>query len=325
MRGADMHDPCSAGSRGKSTTILPVVAGLAVLALVNVVHGGAVRGADSLSAAVSPAPEISIQAFLDRTEVPQNRTATLVVELRWRGELDRYEASKVDPPVVSNLEIVGSGSSSRVEVDQSGQPVSVQTHRFSLKPKELGMAYIEPVVVLYTDTRTGISRRLSTQRLQLNVVDPVRERRGRHGFVYALGAVAIAAGGAVYYFRRTRGGVPEPAPEPELTWEEKLLAQLREEVDLRKSAFQLKEGYSSVSRIARSYLANRFGLGGLELTTDELLRELRQKEVDERLIAQAEELLRRCDQVRFGGDAGDPSELSRLAGVLEWWLTRPQL
>jgi hypothetical protein len=94
---------------------------------------------------------------------------------------------------------------------------------------------------------------------------------------------------------------------------------------LRKSAFQLKEGYSSVSRIARSYLANRFGLGGLELTTDELLRELRQKEVDERLIAQTEELLRRCDQVRFGGDAGDPSELSRLAGVLEWWLTRPQL
>jgi len=271
------------------------------------------------------APEIRFEAKLDRTQVPLNRTLRLDVEVRWRGELDRYEVADVEEPVVRNLEIVGSGSANRVETDASGRPVAVKSFQYLLRPKELGMAYVEGLTILYTDTKTGKSHRLMTQRLQAEVVDPVREGGARvNPFVYVAGAVAMAAAGVVYYFRRTRGGVEAPVVEREPTLEEKLLSELREGVRPQDPAFDVKEGYARVSKLARRYLAERYGLSGLELTTNELLRELEGKVADERLLTQAEELLRRCDQVKFGGEAGDASEVSRLAGVLEFWLTRPQ-
>ncbi|MDZ7372756.1 MAG: BatD family protein [candidate division KSB1 bacterium] len=286
---------------------------------------GALSEADTLALRLAPAPEIALHASLDRTQVPLNRTVTLSVELRWDGEPYRYEVADVGTPVVRNLEVLGSGSSNRVEAGSGGQSVVVQTHRFVLKPKELGMAYVEPMSVLYTDTRTGVSQRLRTQRLQLEVTDPVPEGRGgRHWFVYLTAGVGLAAAGGIYYFRRTHGGLPQPELPPPPSWEEQLLAELREAVGARTLASQVRDSYAGISKIARRYLVTRYGLSGLELTTSELLRELRQKTADERLIAQAEELLRRCDQVRFGGETGDFSEVSRLAGMVEWWLTRPQ-
>ena len=276
-------------------------------------------GTDSLQA-----PEIRLTARLDKTQVPLNRTVRLTITLRWQGPLDRYEVAEIEDPVVRNLKIVGTGSANRVGTE-NGQPVAIKEYTYDLQPQELGMGYVEGMAVLYTDTVTGKSHRLVTQRLQVEAVDPVPEPGQGPPWVLIGSAVfAVVAGGAAgWYVVRRRRSKPQEPVAPQVSLEEKTLEELRKTVDIRRPDLPLRSAYADLSRLARRYLGEKYKLPGLELTTDELLNSLREKTLDERLISQAEEVLRACDHVKFSGSSGDRAEFERLYGAVELWLTRP--
>ncbi len=276
--------------------------------------------ADSLSA-----PEIRLTATLNKTRVPLNRTVRLTITLRWQGALDRYEVAEIEDPVVRNLKIVGTGSANRVDT-QNGRPVAVKEYTYDLQPQELGMGYVEGMAVLYTDTVTGKSYRLVTQRLQVEATDPVPEPGQRSQWWLGLVVVValVAAGGVVgWTVLRRRSREPEEPAAPEVSLEEKVLEDLRQTVDVHRPDLPLPRAYADLSRLARRYLGEKFKLPGLELTTDELLASLREKTLDDRLISQVEEVLRTCDRVKFSGSSGDRAEFERLYGIVELWLVRP--
>jgi hypothetical protein len=57
--------------------------------------------------------------------------------------------------------------------------------------------------------------------------------------------------------------------------------------------------YFAVSEVIREYLGGRYGFDSLELTTDELMAELRRRAGRELVLSEAEGWLAGCDLVKF--------------------------
>jgi hypothetical protein len=121
--------------------------------------------------------------------------------------------------------------------------------------------------------------------------------------VYVGAAIVAAALGALLTYlivRRMRARVaarpgPPPRPAHEIALEK--LDRLGrygflEDADNRPF-------YFSVSEVIREYLGSRFGFDSLELTTDELLAELRKAAGKELLLGEIEGWLSACDLVKF--------------------------
>jgi hypothetical protein len=122
---------------------------------------------------------IRITAEVAPHNVPLNRTARLTVRLEWAGDLDRYEIKRFDNPLMENFSILSTSGANRVQV-VGGQPVAIQEYYFMLKPDVLGMAYVDGMVVRYTDIATGKEYRLFANRLEAKGrLFPPRCRRQR--------------------------------------------------------------------------------------------------------------------------------------------------
>jgi len=72
-----------------------------------------------------------------------------------------------------------------------------------------------------------------------------------------------------------------------------------------------------LSKIFRKYLAQKYDIAALELTTDELLSILSEKIEDESLVNMAQEVLTVCDVAKFAGSNGDQNQLVRVYTLVE--------
>lgn len=116
----------------------------------------------------------------------------------------------------------------------------------------------------------------------------------------ALGVLVLGAVIGVVVWRRMRArAVQRPAPPPRPPHEVALdrldrlgAAGFLEHADYRPF-------YFSLSEIVRDYLGGRFGFDSLELTTEELVAELRQRAGREMLLSDVEGWLAGCDLVKF--------------------------
>ena len=60
-----------------------------------------------------------------------------------------------------------------------------------------------------------------------------------------------------------------------------------------------KEYYSKLTDIFRTYLENRMHFGAMEMITDEIVKELKKKEIDKELLKQTKSILETSDFVKF--------------------------
>ncbi|MBI3550456.1 MAG: hypothetical protein HY078_15570 [Elusimicrobia bacterium] len=60
-----------------------------------------------------------------------------------------------------------------------------------------------------------------------------------------------------------------------------------------------KEYYDQMSDILRTYLERRFGIPALTLTSSDVVRQMRQAEIDRKTIAESKELFDQCDLAKF--------------------------
>ena len=132
----------------------------------------------------------------------------------------------------------------------------------------------------------------------------------------ALGAgLAVLAGlgaAGIWWSRRRHGGKGHAAPPP-LPPHELAYRQLQEILDdglLDRGA--LKDFFSRISDVIRSYIENRFGLHAPKLTTEEFLATLHGRSPftaeQQHLL---DEFLKRCDLVKFAADTVTRDEAER--------------
>jgi len=264
---------------------------------------------------------IRVSAMAEPREVPQNRTALVTIRLEWAGDLDRYEIVKFDNPLVDNLSIIGTASSNQVQV-AGGVQVARQEYQYTVKPDGLGMAYVDGIIIRYSDKATGKEYRLATSRLELKVIDPLPEP-GSYLWLIILLAAGLAAALTLFLVRRIRRRRAEAArlaleqQARQISLEEKYAERLKEEVDLRQPDLDPGAAFARLSGLLRRYLAERYSLPLISATTSEVRGLMEEAEADEGVITDTMAILEQADIAKFSGAAPRRGELERAYTILE--------
>ena len=268
--------------------------------------------------------EVKASVLVERKEVPLNRMLTVTVKVEWQGDLGRYEIEELEDPVVSNFEIMGSTSSNRVS-ETAGKKSTVKEYGFTLQPSSLGMGYIEGIIIKYRDTISLESSRLVTNRLEVKVIDPVPEPGDRQ-FPWLIIIAIVVVGGAVLAYSIIMKKQEERRRQQELDKivppEESFLLELKQAIDISSPDLNIKESFSALSRLYRRYLAQKYSIRALEATTDEVVSTLREQNLDERLLKESDEILKKCDLAKFTGGTREQAELQRAYTLVEDILNR---
>jgi hypothetical protein len=264
---------------------------------------------------------IRVSATVEPLEVPQNRTAVVTVRLEWAGDLDRYEIERFDNPLVENLNIAGTASSNRVQV-VGGLKVARQEYQYTVKPEALGMAYVDGIVIRYTDKETVKEYRLRTSRLELKVIDPLPEPGSYLWLVMLLGFIG-AASLTIFLVRRIRARRAEVARQARellassVTLEQKYAERLKVEVDLRQTDLDINDAFSRLAGVLRRYLAEKYSLPLLGATTSEVRGLMAEAGAGEKAIQDTLTILESADIAKFSGAGQLRSELERAYTILE--------
>ena len=264
---------------------------------------------------------VTLSAQVDPPEVPLNRTLVLSVRLSWSGDLDWIEPGEPSDPVLTNFDIVGTASTNRV-TDESGGRTAVKEIQYTLRPKTLGMGYVEPLTLTYTDIRTGRTFDLKTRRIEVEVLSGIPEK-GKSGLLLLriLGAFALAAAavGAFLILRRRRAASSRKEPEKPIL-EEAVLRELKEKIPLKTQ--DRREAFSLLSKRFRQYLSEKYGIPGLEVTTAGLIQSLKEKGIEEAWVERCEKLFSKADVVKFSGHPAPVSEWEDAYTTVETFLER---
>lgn len=262
--------------------------------------------------------EIKASVRIDTQEIPQNKTATLIIEVSWQGDFDRFEIARVENPLLTNLEVVGNASSNWVgEVD--GIKQVVKTYEFNLKPESLGMAYIDGTFVEYIDLRTARKHKLVTNRLELEVVPPVFEGSQNNVMLLVLVVLVLMSfsGGVLLLIKRKKMKEAELKEQQDaaVSFEEKFQVQLKENVDLNSSDGAGQ--FVSISKIVRGYIAKKYDLAALEMTYSDITTALEKTSLNGAAITHIEEVLQKCDVAKFSGLQVEKGSLDRVYTLAE--------
>jgi hypothetical protein len=270
--------------------------------------------------------KIKASVQVDNKEVPLNRTVNYTIEISWQGDLERYEIEKFDNPVLTNLEIVGTSSSNWVG-ELRGRHQTIKTYEYVLKPASLGMAYIDGLIIEYKDKVTDKTQSLITNRLEVKVVDPVLERNLSRlvlaGGIF-LSLVLIAGGGFFIIRKKKQKEAEERFKDIQvIPIEEKYFTELKEKVELQTP--NPVESFSSLSKIFKRYLSERYQIPTLESSTQDIVNDLKKVAVSEKIIDDTEEILKACDVAKFSGGTLEHGSLERVYTLVENILDRNKI
>ncbi len=264
---------------------------------------------------------IKVSATIGSKEVPLNRTVVLTIALEWTGDLKRYQIGELENPILENLEITTTSAADR-RLSEAGVAKAAKIYEFILKPKSIGMGYVEPVIVKYVDNQTGEAHSLITGRLSVKVIDPVAEPGSRSALVkWWLWALLLLAVGAAFGYRWWRQLVARRRAAEEtvkiVPLEEEYLGKLRTTINLSAPEDQLREAFWLLSRLVREYLSKKYQMPALESTSEKIVADLTALAVDEKMVSQIQEILTVSDVAKFAGTMGNRSELERIYTLVE--------
>jgi hypothetical protein len=278
--------------------------------------------ADSLPAAV----HVSIAAAAESEEIPLNRLTVFTIKLKWQGRLPDIEFDPPETPRLSNFTLAGSSSSNWVGIE-NGQPTSIKTFAYSLRPEGLGMGYVEGLRVSYLDKGTGEKHSLYTSRISIKVIDPLPEPdEAPLGLALTIGLLLCAALVVLVFQLEARAKKKEAArlmAAAAKPLEQEFLEELKNTIDINTT--EMKEAFATLSRLLRRYLNRRYSIASQGVSTQEVVEAFRQATVaagrasDEQTTL-LEEVLQTCDLFKFSGEAGEPARLARVYALTENFL-----
>ncbi|GAB4380149.1 MAG: hypothetical protein Kow0042_30060 [Calditrichia bacterium] len=267
--------------------------------------------------------QIRLNTFLESSKVPLNRPVHFHIELSWEGSLSRYQIEPVSQPILTNLLLEGSGSENRLEPLGNGKFRAIKSIIYRFKPLEIGMAYIDGLTVKYTDTVSKTEDRLTSQRVMVEIVEPVPEP-GEGGlkpviyisiFIIFFGILGYSI---LLYFRKKRQA--QQAETPVIPLEELYLNRLSQEVDPRST--NLGEMTGRLSKVFREYFSEAFHIHARESSTAEIIDQLQTVQLEETERANLTSLLQKMDMLKFTGKNIDAADFTNIYGGIEAFLLK---
>lgn len=259
---------------------------------------------------------IVLTSSVSHTKVPLNRTVELKVTLSWMGDSGKYSVVDFENPSLTNFEITGTSTASRTELIKDQTRV-FKEYVFTLKPKELGMGYVDAVNVQVRNTAADSREDLKTQRIPVEVIDPIPEPKERENILITLlsiGIVIVVAGFVIWINRRReKAKHVEAAPPPPI--ELAYLEELKTQFNLDHP--NLHDDFFKLSKLVRRYLTIKYSVRALELTTDKLFSAIEETGMAENQLMSIKKILTRSDEIKFSGTDGTHEELSQFYTLFE--------
>lgn len=267
--------------------------------------------------------QIQFHSYVEESKVPLNRPVILHLEISWLGKLNRYQIEPVSQPILTNLLLEGSGSENRLLTLEDGSLKAIKAITYRLRPLEMGMAYIDGLVVKYQDQESGEEEKLSSQRIMVEIIEPLPEKDGRKlkAVIYIILFILffmVTGYFLLIYFRKKRitsKGVPaivSPA--------ESYLNRLAQEVDPRGT--NLDQMIQRLSKLFKEYLEQDFNIPAREQSTQEIVQSLQTIEIDEQDKINLSSLFEKLDVIKFAKKNIEPTDFIYLYGIIENFLLK---
>ena len=255
---------------------------------------------------------LTVSSEVNKTALPQNDTLILTVSFRVSGDIDNYIFHEIKPPTVSNLKLFKTSSANRT-AEESGELITYREYRFYYLPVSVGMGYIDPAILSYDFVPAGTTRRLATARIEVEIKEPVKVKKG--GFPIWILAVIIAVVLAIvsaYIIIHRRRKTPKEE-EIQVPLEEELLEKLKETKQLQKE--DPDEFIARISMLTRRYIARKYNIPAEIASREELVQAL--SELGAPSFSKFEWILNRLDEIKFARRKLQTTETEELYGKLE--------
>jgi len=265
--------------------------------------------------------EINLRTYVESENVPLNREVVYHLELSWQGDLSHYNISEIIEPAVTNLSTRGSGSSNKVRTNPMGDMVSVKDITFYFRPSEIGMAYIDGVIIRYHDTVAGKDESLISSRIGIKITEPLPDSSDSGTLTGVAGGglvVVLFALGLILFLRykkRQREELTKSLSEMSETVEEKYLRLLKETIHLNTD--NIKDGLSDLSHLLTGYFSEHFNIPALNMSNDDLLKALSEKDFSENSMQKVKDFYTKANKVKFAGEFADESDFHQLYDTVE--------
>jgi len=195
----------------------------------------------------------------------------------------------------------------------------VEQTNYTLSTFDTGEFEIPPLKIDFTTAADSTVKSIKTKPIKITVqslnpdqagdirdIKPPLEPPKQYGRIILLASIILAALLLAlfifYYIKRRKAGKsliprkekpPRPAHEIALEALEKLVQS-----DLLATG-KVKEYYIQLSDIVRQYIGNRYYIYAMEMTTSQLLDEMRSEGIDDEYIEMMQEFLNNSDMVKF--------------------------
>jgi len=251
---------------------------------------------------------ISIKAELSNAFITIGDPVHYTITIRHAPTIELLTTPR--PPSADILEIKKIEEFKREEDKQM-----VEGRKMTLTSFRLGEFILEPVKIEYRDP-SGEIKSLQTEKLFLTVksvaageektdirgIKSVVSIEGGTGLLLlGLLMILVGAGFGFVIYRRMKSKVPlVQGPEIVMSAEEEAFFHLNQlfDSDLMRRG-KVKEYYLRLSEVLRAYFEKRFNILAAESTTYEIIRFLKQKEVDSALIEKIDGVLQAADMAKF--------------------------
>ena len=245
---------------------------------------------------------------------PANITIGDRIRLRLRIEADKNLSIYLDPIDLSEHENLEADKPQVKRIESDGPPTGKTYYKvtYPLRAFAIGKHTLPPITIKYTGA-DGDSGSIQTPAYLFEVrsVKPAgaTEMKGikgpwsvaPNGFLYILAALLaiIAIGATIFFYLRRRAKPMDLQPEvlPQRQPHEIAYDQLNRIGGMNWVAQgEMKVYHTEISHVIRQYIAARYHIPALELTTQELLDRLQPEDIPKDLVQQ---FFTNCDWVKF--------------------------
>ncbi|MGB1315342.1 MAG: hypothetical protein ACPG4Y_04935 [Chitinophagales bacterium] len=156
---------------------------------------------------------------------------------------------------------------------------------------------------------TGIFKPIKPSK---NIPYPWKEVLKKWAIPFAV-ALAILLGIFFYFYFRKKSKEDKTVIKTPLDFHVEALSKLKaiEQQKLWQNN-QIKEYYLEISETLRTYLEGRYDVNAMESTTDEIIEDLAETDVQKALNTKLKEVLQQCDLAKFAKFKPNPEENTRL-------------
>ena len=165
---------------------------------------------------------------------------------------------------------------------------------------------------------------LNTQRLR-DIKPPLDVPPNLLPYILLSGLILAAFVGIVWFYLRKRRQTEVSPPTEEVVTRPPHEIALEQLKILNDATYDMETYHTRISYVIREYIAARFKIPALELTTTALLKQMTHEQIDDLYVERIQQFLINCDSVKFTKYQPERSEADARMADAQWFVEETKI